>query len=332
MSAMDALIDEARVHVVRSESVLRGSAGRARHAPRRQRPCRGRTNGRAGVSAHEARRSSLGRVAACRTSSRSHSPRRTGTGRPSRDQARRAQVTIVTRRCRRSRWESRSGLRGALARTRSPTEVVLVTHDSFAISEEVKQAFESESGLTLANSQGGRRRRGRHASSADGRESGRRRAVRRRQQLLARALEGDVFEPYESPGLAAVDSELVLDPEHRVTPVDHGEVCLNYDKAWYASRGSQPPRRLADVTLAALPGSARRREPGDLDARARLPVGHDRPVRRSAGRGTGASCATTACSSSTAGRRRTRCASPARQGVAGSGRSSSRTRRARPRR
>ena len=30
-----------------------------------------------------------------------------------------------------------------------PTEVVLVTHDSFAISKEVKQAFEAESGLTL---------------------------------------------------------------------------------------------------------------------------------------------------------------------------------------
>ena len=31
----------------------------------------------------------------------------------------------------------------------TPTEVVLVTHDSFAISDEVKKAFEDESGLTL---------------------------------------------------------------------------------------------------------------------------------------------------------------------------------------
>jgi thiamine transport system substrate-binding protein len=30
-----------------------------------------------------------------------------------------------------------------------PTEVVLVTHDSFAISDDVKRAFEDESGLTL---------------------------------------------------------------------------------------------------------------------------------------------------------------------------------------
>ena len=34
-------------------------------------------------------------------------------------------------------------------RTRRPTEVVLVTHDSFAISDAVKRAFEDESGLTL---------------------------------------------------------------------------------------------------------------------------------------------------------------------------------------
>ena len=37
----------------------------------------------------------------------------------------------------------------------TPREVVLVTHDSFAISKEVKTAFEEESGLTLRVLQGG---------------------------------------------------------------------------------------------------------------------------------------------------------------------------------
>jgi thiamine transport system substrate-binding protein len=39
----------------------------------------------------------------------------------------------------------------------------------------------------------------------------------------------------------------VLDPEHRVTPIDHGEVCLNYDKAWLAERGIEPPRSLDEL-------------------------------------------------------------------------------------
>jgi thiamine transport system substrate-binding protein len=68
--------------------------------------------------------------------------------------------------------------------------------------------------------------------------------------LLARANAGDVFEPYESPELASVDPKLVLDPEHRATPIDRGDVCLNYDKAWYADRGVAPPRNLVDLTLA----------------------------------------------------------------------------------
>jgi thiamine transport system substrate-binding protein len=32
-----------------------------------------------------------------------------------------------------------------------------------------------------------------------------------------------------------------------VTPIDHGEVCLNYDKTWFADRGVEPPRRLDDL-------------------------------------------------------------------------------------
>jgi thiamine transport system substrate-binding protein len=67
--------------------------------------------------------------------------------------------------------------------------------------------------------------------------------------LLARTLDGDVFDEYESPELENVDPALALDPEHRVTPVDRGDVCLNYDKKWFADRGLAPPRDLADLTL-----------------------------------------------------------------------------------
>ena len=68
--------------------------------------------------------------------------------------------------------------------------------------------------------------------------------------LLARALEGDVFEAYESPELENVDSELVLDPEHRALPIDRGDVCLNVDKEWFAERGMAAPDDLGDLGLA----------------------------------------------------------------------------------
>lgn len=66
--------------------------------------------------------------------------------------------------------------------------------------------------------------------------------------LLSRALEADVFEPYESPLLESIDKSL-LDgvPSNEVTPVDTGDVCINYDIEWFASRGIEPPATLQDL-------------------------------------------------------------------------------------
>ena len=33
-----------------------------------------------------------------------------------------------------------------------------------------------------------------------------------------------------------------------MTPIDHGDVCLNVDRKWFASHGIAPPRTLADLT------------------------------------------------------------------------------------
>lgn len=129
-----------------------------------------------------------------------------------------------------------------------PTEVVLVTHDSFAISDEVKRAFERESGYTLRILQGGDAgevvtRALLTAGTPEGDV-----LFGIDNNLLARALDEDVFVPYESPGLESVDAEWVLDPEHRVTPIDYGDVCLNIDREWFAARGLAPPRSIDDLT------------------------------------------------------------------------------------
>ena len=132
----------------------------------------------------------------------------------------------------------------------TPTEVVLVTHDSFAISAGVKQAFEDESGLTLRILKAGDAGEivTRALLTAGNPEGDVLFGVDN--NLLARALEGDVFEAYESPELESVDSELVLDPEHRALPIDRGDVCLNVDKEWFAERGMAAPDDLGDLSLA----------------------------------------------------------------------------------
>jgi thiamine transport system substrate-binding protein len=133
-------------------------------------------------------------------------------------------------------------------------EVVLVTHDSFVVSDDVKRAFETASGKTLRvllTGDAGETLSKALLTAGDpqgdvlfGVDS----------NLLSRALQGDLFDAYESPELAKVDEQYVLDPEHRVSPVDHGEVCLNYDKAWFAERKLAPPESLTDLTLARYEG------------------------------------------------------------------------------
>ena len=140
-------------------------------------------------------------------------------------------------------------LAGCAGGDEASTEVVLVTHDSFAISDEVKKAFEDESGLRLRILKAGDAGEivARALLTAGNPEGDVLFGVDN--NLLQRALEGDVFEEYESPELANVDPELVLDPEHRATPIDRGDVCLNYDKQWFAERSLAPPLNLVEVTL-----------------------------------------------------------------------------------
>jgi thiamine transport system substrate-binding protein len=64
--------------------------------------------------------------------------------------------------------------------------------------------------------------------------------------FLSRALEAEIFEAYRSPLLDGVPAELQLDPEGRVTPIDYGDVCLNYDRAAF-DEALPPPTGLDDL-------------------------------------------------------------------------------------
>jgi thiamine transport system substrate-binding protein len=63
--------------------------------------------------------------------------------------------------------------------------------------------------------------------------------------FLSRALDAGIFQGYRSPLLSDVPDELELDPA--VTPIDFGDVCINYDRAVYS--GAAPPLNLEQLTL-----------------------------------------------------------------------------------
>ena len=65
--------------------------------------------------------------------------------------------------------------------------------------------------------------------------------------LMVRAFEAQIFEPYRSPLLDEVPEQFHLDPEYRVTPIDVGYVNFNVDLGWFAENDLEPPATLEDL-------------------------------------------------------------------------------------
>ncbi|MCY3836225.1 MAG: thiamine ABC transporter substrate-binding protein [Anaerolineaceae bacterium] len=72
--------------------------------------------------------------------------------------------------------------------------------------------------------------------------------------FLSRALAADLFLPYVSDRLAEIDPRFWLEDEERVTPIDYGDVCLNYDRAYFAEHQLAIPETLLDLTKAEYAG------------------------------------------------------------------------------
>ncbi|MBS1253120.1 MAG: Thiamine-binding periplasmic protein [Anaerolineales bacterium] len=134
------------------------------------------------------------------------------------------------------------------AATEAPQTITLMSHDSFAASEDVLAQFEEENNAKLELLPSG------DAGAALTQ------AILSKENPLAdvffgvdntffsRAMEAGIFEPYTPEGLQNVPDRFILDPEHRLLPVDYGDVCLNYDKAWFDEEGLEPPQNLEDLT------------------------------------------------------------------------------------
>ena len=135
-----------------------------------------------------------------------------------------------------------------------PATLVLASHDSFNVSEEVLAQFEAENNAKvqlLALGDAGEALNkvilSKDAPLADlffGVDN----------TFLSRALAGDVFAPYASPQLAQIPDELELDPEHRLLPVDVGYINLNADAAYFTENNLPMPQTLEDLTNPAYKG------------------------------------------------------------------------------
>jgi thiamine transport system substrate-binding protein len=135
-----------------------------------------------------------------------------------------------------------------------PTSITLVTHDSFAVSKSVLAAFRKDTGITVKVLQAGDA--GAALNQVILTESNPIGDVffGVDNTFLSRALDADVFAKYAPRGLSSVPEEFQLDPSHRLTPIDHGDVCINYDKQWFADKKLAVPKSLDDLVKPAYKG------------------------------------------------------------------------------
>jgi thiamine transport system substrate-binding protein len=123
-----------------------------------------------------------------------------------------------------------------------------VTHDSFDVSKDVLRTFERESGIDVEVVPAGDAGQVVNRAILTSGDPEGDVLFGIDDNLLADALDAGVFVPYASARLDAVPDDLELDAEHRVTPIDRGDVCVNVDGAWLAIAGlSRPPASLDDL-------------------------------------------------------------------------------------
>ncbi len=131
--------------------------------------------------------------------------------------------------------------------TGTPTSVVLVTHDSFALPDDLVAAFEQESGLSLeiraqgdAGSMVNQLVLTADAPIGDV-------AFGIDNTFASRAIDAGVLAPY-SPDLPAAAEQYLVGDGGELTPVDVGDVCVNADLTWFDEQGLAVPQTLDDLT------------------------------------------------------------------------------------
>ncbi len=123
-------------------------------------------------------------------------------------------------------------------------ELTLMTHDSFALSEGVLEQFTEDTGITvnLLNSGDAGAMLSQAILTKDNPIADVIFGVDN--TFLSRALSEGVFLEYESELLTTVPDDLIVD--NRVTPIDFGDVCVNYDRSAFTTIPA--PQTLANLT------------------------------------------------------------------------------------
>ena len=125
--------------------------------------------------------------------------------------------------------------------------LTVMTHDSFAVSDDVLAAFQEANHVKVSFIESGDTGTAVNSAVLAAGKPFADVFYGVDNTFLSRTLKAELFEPYQSPLLAGIPQEFQLDPQHRVLPVDYGDVCLNYDKLYFEDHQLSPPASIEDL-------------------------------------------------------------------------------------
>jgi thiamine transport system substrate-binding protein len=127
------------------------------------------------------------------------------------------------------------------------TTVRLMAHDSWSVSDDVLEQFTDATGIEVEVVLGGDAVAmvNQAILSAGNPQADVLYGID--DNLLARAAQAQLFTPYEADGLDTVDDAFTAGLDGQVTPIDYGDVCVNYDRRWFAGEGLPLPQSLEDL-------------------------------------------------------------------------------------
>lgn len=130
----------------------------------------------------------------------------------------------------------------------SGTTIRLLTHDSFAVSPGVFDQFQKDTGIKVEVVKSGDAGQlvSRAVLTAGKPEADVLYGIDN--TFLCRGVAAGVFQPYTASALGDVPDSLRLAPDHLLSPIDYGDVCVNYA---LDLNGTPPPASLDDLTTPA---------------------------------------------------------------------------------
>ena len=133
----------------------------------------------------------------------------------------------------------------------APTLKVM-THDSFAVSQGVLDEFTAQTGVKVELIPSGDAVAMTNAAILTAGNPVADVLFGIDENLLAAAFDADLFVNYVPTRIGTVDQAFVLDDMSRVTPIDHGDVCVNFDREALNASGTTLPTSFADLAEPAL--------------------------------------------------------------------------------